>query len=87
MSYEWDKTKAQVNLKKHKVALADAVSALEDPGALTVDDVENGEERFVTVGMDCFGRILVVVYTWRGDSIRMISARKAAKTEIKDYQG
>ena len=87
MNYEWDTDKAQSNLKKHRVSFADAVSAFEDSAAITIEDVEQGEERFVTIGMDCLGRILVVVYTWRSElSIRMISARKATKSEIKEYQ-
>ena len=87
MKFEWDIDKAQVNLKKHRVSFADAVSVFEDSEAITVEDNEQGEERFVTIGMDCFGKLLVVVYTWRSElSIRIISARKATKTEIKDYQ-
>ena len=87
MNYGWDIDKAKGNLKKHRVSFADAVSVFEDSEAITVEDTEQGEERFVTIGMDCLGRILVVVYTWRSElSIRMISARKAAKTEINYYQ-
>lgn len=65
---------------------ADAVSVFEDPGAITLpsDDAE-GEERFVTLASDLFGRILVVVYTWIGDVIRLISARKATAGERKQY--
>ncbi len=47
-------------------------------------DSDHDEERFITIGMN---RILVVVYTWRGDAIRLISARKATKHERKQYQG
>ena len=87
MKYEWDIDKAQSNLKKHRISFADAVSVFEDSDAITIEDTEQGEERFVTIGMDCLGRILVVVYTWRSElSIRIISARKANKTEIKNYQ-
>ncbi len=43
------------------------------------------EERYDTLGMDAMGRLLVVVYTWRGDRIRIISARKATKTEHRNY--
>ena len=52
----------------------------------TVNDSDHDEERFVTIGMDAYGRILVVVYTWRGDVIRLISARKATKHEHKQYE-
>jgi len=46
-----------------------------------------GEERFVTIGMDALGRILVVVYTWRGERLRLISARKATPRERSEYEG
>jgi len=52
-----------------------------------VDDSEQGEERQVTVGMCCFGRVLVVVYAWRGDNIRIISARRANRHEVGQYEG
>jgi len=58
----------------------------EDPNALTMEDGEHDEERFVTIGMDCFGRVLVVAYTWRGENIRIISARKATRPEVKQYE-
>ncbi len=87
MKYEWNIDKARGNIRKHRVSFADAVSVFEDSDAITIEDSEQGEERFVTIGMDCLGRILVVVYTWRDElTIRVISARKATKTEIKNYQ-
>ena len=61
-------------------------AVFEDPNALTVDQIVRGEERCATVGMDAFGRILVVVYTWRGDLIRIISARKATRSEVRQYE-
>ena len=61
--FEWDKGKARVNKSRHGVAFADTFGVFEDPNALTVDQVVRGEERFVTIGMDAFGRVLVVVYT------------------------
>jgi uncharacterized protein (DUF4415 family) len=45
-------------------------------------DFREGERRYVTIGMDAFGRILVVVYTWREENIRIISARKAVRYEV-----
>ena len=84
--FEWDKNKARQNLAKHGVALADTFAVFEDPRALTLEDDEEDEERFVTIGTDCFGRVLVVVYTWRGDKIRLISARKANRSEVKRYE-
>ena len=63
VSYEWDREKQRQNLRKHSVEFGDAVSALEDDDALTSSDDDSDEEdRFVTLGADLFGRILVVVY-------------------------
>lgn len=84
--FEWDKTKAIQNETKHGIRFSDTFAVFEDPNALTVDQVIRGEERFATVGMDAFGRILVVVYTWRGDHIRIISARKATRSEVRQYE-
>jgi len=69
------------------VDFADAVSVLEDERAITVPDDYPDEERFITIGMDFFGHILVVVYTWRKTRIRLISARKATAKEVGQYKG
>ena len=88
MDYEWDPGKAATNLQKHGVSFADAVSVFSDEFALTVADDFAEEERFVTLGTDAFGRLLVVVYTWRGEQIiRIISARKATRHERTQYEG
>ena len=88
MSFEWDPQKARTNARKHGVEFADAVAALEDESAITLPDEEMAEEeRFVTLGRDGFGRLLVVIYTWRGENIRLISARKATKRERETYEG
>lgn len=84
--FEWDKNKDKQNQEKHGVAFCDTFAVFEDPRALTIQDEEHEEERFVTIGMDCFGRVLLVVYTWRSDSIRIISARKATRPEVKQYE-
>ena len=84
--FEWDKAKARQNIGKHAIAFPDTFAVFEDPKALTVNDEGHGEERFITIGLDGFGRLLVVVYTWRGDSIRIISARKANRMEIQQYE-
>jgi uncharacterized protein len=86
VSFEWDEQKRRSNLRKHRIDLADAVTALDDPDALTTpDDDSDEEDRFVTLGADLFGRILIVVYTWRDDTVRLISARKATPSERKQY--
>jgi len=73
-------------MDKHGIDFADAATVFDDSNAVTIDYPDHNEERFVTIGMDAYGRILVVVYTWRGDVIRIISARKATKPEQKQYK-
>lgn len=87
MKYRWDPQKAATNLAKHGVDLADAVAVFEDPSALTLRaGDQEGEERLVTAGLDFLGRVLVVVYTYRPDGIRLPSARPATKTERRVYE-
>ena len=86
MSFEWDAGKAAENTRKHRVHFADAVSVFDDGSAVTIPDEDSeDEERWVTIGFDAFERLLVVVYTWRGTNIRLISARKATRREVADY--
>jgi len=88
MEYEWGPNKAATNLQKHKISFADAVAVFSDEFALNVADDFADEERFIILGTDAFGRLLVVVYTWRGERrIRIISARKATRREHKQYEG
>jgi hypothetical protein len=83
---EFDPAKAKANLQKHKVSFAHAEQALRDPTASTIEDPDaDGEQRFVTLGMDALGRVLVVVHTPRGSRTRLISARKASKGESEQY--
>ena len=66
MTIEFDPAKALSNLRKHKVSFAHAEQALRDPVAVTIEDPDSeGEQRFVTLGMDALGRILVVVHSSR----------------------
>ena len=86
MDVEFDPAKARANLRKHRVSFADAEQALRDPQAVTIEDPDvEGEQRFVTLGADSLGRVLVVVYAFRGDRVRLISARKASKGEARQY--
>lgn len=83
---EFDPAKARANLAKHRVSFAHAEQVLRDPNAVTIEDPDAlGEQRFVTLDLDALGRILVVVYTPRGDRIRLISARKASRGEAGQY--
>jgi uncharacterized DUF497 family protein len=86
VSFQWDPAKARANLRKHRVDFADAVGVFDDPRALTLDDPHPGEERWVTLGLDTLGRLLVVCWTSRDDDIRIISARPASRREMKQYQ-
>lgn len=83
---EWDPKKAAANLAKHGVDFADAITVLHDEQAITIRMDEAGEERYVTIGMDALGNVLVVVYTWRYDLPRLISARKASPREREQYE-
>lgn len=86
VSFEWDPKKAEANLRKHGVDFADAALALEDERAITIPDAASASEgRFITLGMDPLGRVLVVVYTWRSEKIRLISARTATRREARQY--
>ena len=86
MSIEFDPAKARVNLRKHGVSFAHAEQALRDPAALTIEDPDgSGEQRFLTLGVDALGRVLLVVHTPRAERTRIISARQATRTEVKNY--
>lgn len=87
--FEWDGEKARVNLRKHGIDFADAVAVFEDEEALTMPDQITAvdEQRFVALGRDARQRILVVVYTWRGENIRLVSARRAMRGERGQYTG
>lgn len=63
------------------------MAALENEYAITIEDDQPIERRFITIGMDEYGRILVVVYTVRGTNIRLISARKSTAAEREVYEG
>lgn len=86
MHFEFDPAKAHSNLRKHGVSFAHVEQALRDPMAITIEDPDTvGEQRFVTLGMDALGRVIVVVHTQRGEQTRLISARKASRGEAEQY--
>ena len=87
MNIEWDPVKAESNLSKHGVSFSDVEPAFYDEFALSMSDKFSvAEERFLLVGRDALGRVLTVSYTYRGDSIRIISARPATKSERGEYE-
>ena len=86
MRVVWDPDKARANYLKHGVRFSDAEGALVDPLARTREDVTSaGERRFVSIGLDHPGRLVVVVYAHRGEVVRLISARRATRKERLQY--
>ena len=86
MGCEWDPAKPRANFAKHGVHFADAVTVLEDDLALTLRDPSSeDEERWITPG-NSLGHVIVVVYTWRSDNVRLISARTATAREKSQYE-
>ena len=87
MRVVWDYKKATANIRKHGIEFSHAATALDDPQAVTIEDKTHEEQRFVTVGSDLMGRVLVVVYTYaEKDEIRLFSARKASPHERRSYE-
>ena len=89
MGSEWDEeSKAGINFRKHGVRMPEAIPVFDDPYAITIvdDQSDPGERRFITLGMEAAGRLLVVAYTWRGENIRIISARPAETHEREEYE-
>ena len=88
MQFEWSENKAASNLSKHGVSFEEAKTVFDDP--LYVDfydpDHSEDEERYLIVGESKRGRLLIVSYTERGDSIRLISARELTRTEREAYE-
>jgi len=88
MKFEWDRGKATSNLSKHEVSFEEAKTVFDDP--LYIDfydpDHSESEERYLIVGESNQGRLLIVSYTERRDSIRLISAREVTRTEREAYE-
>ena len=91
INFEWDSSKSSKNLKKHGVSFEEAKSVFYDEYAIQFDDEEHSQEedRFILLGRSIESRILIVCHCERdsGEIIRIVSARKATKTESKHYQG
>jgi uncharacterized protein len=86
--FEWDDTKARSNFRKHRVSFNEAQTVFLDEFSMTVRDPEHSqdESRFRIVGMSNNNRVLVVSFTERRQKLRLISARKAIRSEIKTYE-
>ena len=87
MKYEWDPSKARSNERIHQVGFDEAETCFNDPFSMTYYDPDHSdeEEREILVGYSNRGRVLVVCHTYRGEAIRIISARKATPKESGDY--
>lgn len=87
MDIEWHRDKAISNRARHGIGFEEAATALDDPRALVLEDAHaEGEMRYILLGMSTQLRLLIVVYTLRkGNTIRIISARKATKKEVTAY--
>jgi len=87
--FTWDKNKARLNRKKHGISFEEAETVFDDDQACLIHDPDHSEEedRFVLLGLSCSIRLLVVNHCYREDDseIRIISSRKATKTEEKMY--
>ena len=88
MHFEWDQLKAESNRRKHKVTFDEAVSVFYDPLSATFRDPDSppSEQRLITVGHSLHERLLVVVHTEHGETIRIISARLATVHERKRHE-
>ena len=89
IKFEWDENKNEINKKKHKISFEEAQSVFYDTDALLIDDPEHSseEERFIILGMSKKANLLVVCHCYRESEtvIRIISARKATRTESDQY--
>lgn len=87
MKIGYDALKAAANFRKHGVRLADAEGVFGDPFAIHLEDPDaEGEQRFIGVGLSSAGSVLVVAYAYRGNELRVISARRASRKERRTYE-
>jgi uncharacterized DUF497 family protein len=87
VEYRFDPTKNAANLRKHGISLAEVDGVLSDPMALTVeDDASIGEPRWITIGVNYRGTLLVAVWTMQGQDIRIISVRRPDPRERHVYE-
>jgi len=88
MRFSWDPNKDRLNRRDHDIRFQEATTVFGDPLAVTVLDPDHSirEERLLTIGQSSSGQLLVVCHTEQGDTIRIISARRATAHERKDYE-
>lgn len=88
LTFEWDESKEVANEQKHGVRFQEALTVFRDPLSITIPDPGHSdtEDRFIDIGASYGGRLLVVAYTERGETIRIISCRLATRAERKAYE-
>lgn len=87
IDFEWDSDKAEANLQKHDVSFTEACEVFLDPFVYPIEAREvTDESRDAAIGLTRKWRLLYVAYVWRKLTLRIISARKATKTERKHYE-
>ena len=88
MQFTWDPAKADQNLLTHGVSFQEATTVFGDPLAGTIPDPDHslGEERLITMGQSTTGQLLVECHVEQGDTIRIISARRATSHERENYE-
>jgi len=88
MPFEWHPKKAESNLERHSVSFEEAVTVFDDPFAEFLPDLRHsvGEARFTCLGTSSAGRLLVISFTERGDTVRIISAREMEPKEKRSYE-
>ncbi len=85
--FEWDPQKAAANAHKHGVSFGEASTIFADTKAITKHDAKNSinEDRYVTIGLSAWGRLVLVAHTDRGEVIRLISASRPSRKEAREY--
>jgi len=88
LTFEWDEAKDLSNQRRHGVDFEEAKTVFNDPRSITVADAQHSEDedRFIDIGISSRGRLIVVCYTERAESIRIINCRKATRSEGKTYE-
>ena len=88
LNVEWDERKNLLNQEKHRITFQEAATIFTDPLEIMIDDPEHSdtEHRFISIGESFRRRLLVVSYAERGDTIRIISARKPTTRERRTYE-
>jgi uncharacterized protein len=88
IKFDWDRSKARLNLRKHRIDFDEASTVFADTLSITIPDPDHSEdeERWVTLGLSNRHRLLVVVHTEEDETIRLISARRADRFERRKYE-